>query len=304
MRFTLLVALAAALAACGISADSGADSGTGMRDGGGHSGDGGTLIVLPDAGGSPTAADAGDNCAQGAKLVYVVDESNRFSSFDPKTLQFTDLGSLNCPAIGGATPFSMSVDRSAIAWVLYSNGSVFRVNTQGLACQATSFSSSAFVNFGMGFVSDAVGSNDETLFIAGGKTVSSGSNTLATIAFPGLSITTVGTITGSPELTGTGDAKLWGFFPNVSPPIVSQIDKTNGSSLVTYPAPSLQGTPRAWAFAFWGGHFWIFLERKSDTSTVVYDMDASDGSLTTAIPSTGRTIVGAGVSTCAPVVIN
>ena len=61
--------------------------------------------------------------------------------------------------------------------------------------------------------------------------------------------------------------------------------------------------PTAWAFAFWGGDFWIFLTKGSETATTVYQIDGMTGTIkgTTAAP--GRTIVGAGVSTCAPVVI-
>jgi hypothetical protein len=49
--------------------------------------------------------------------------------------------------------------------------------------------------------------------------------------------------------------------------------------------------------------FWIFLQRAfADRSTVVYKLARASGELATAIPETGRTIVGAGVSTCAPIV--
>jgi hypothetical protein len=56
----------------------------------------------------------------------------------------------------------------------------------------------------------------------------------------------------------------------------------------------------AWAFAFWGGDFWIFLQRSQDTSTTVYRFVTATQTLSTVIANTGRTIVGAGVSTCAP----
>src|SRR4051812_49597795 len=65
-------------------------------------------------------------CLDAAKLVYVVDESNTFSSFDPSTLTFTDLGTLNCPGTSGDTPFSMAVDRQAQAWVLFASGKIFK----------------------------------------------------------------------------------------------------------------------------------------------------------------------------------
>ena len=171
------------------------------------------------------------------------------------------------------------------------------------ACSATSFASNTFINFGMGFVSNTSGSTDETLFVAGGgmSAIGSGSATLGTIAMPSLATAQLGTVAGSPELTGTGDAKLWGFYPDTTPPKVDQIDKTNGAESNEFKLPTLQGTPAAWAFAFWGGDFWIFLKRSNDNSTKVYHLKSADGSITTAIANTGRTIVGAGVSTCAPI---
>jgi len=260
-------------------------------------------------GGDMAMQGGGGDCGDAAKLVYVVDESNTFSSFDPPTLTFTDLGTLDCPADPGDTPYSMAVDRNAQAWVLYSSGALFQVDiVNGLACKATSFVSGQhnFVQFGMGFAANDVSSTDETLYIAGGASIGSGSEEFGTIAFPSLAVTQHGTVDGSPELTGTGDAKLWGFFPDTSPPKVSQIDKTSGASGTTFPAPSLAsvGTPKAWAFAFWGGDFWIFLERDIDSSTTVYQVKQSTGSVTAVKKNTGRTIVGAGVSTCAPVTVS
>ena len=109
---------------------------------------------------------------------------------------------------------------------------------------------------------------------------------------------------GAPELTGTGDAKLWAFSPNLMPPKVARLSKTTGAIESAFEAPGLAGTPRAWAFAFWGGDFFIFLERATDGSTKVWKMNGLTGALSTVIPDTGRSIVGAGVSTCAPVEIN
>jgi hypothetical protein len=58
-----------------------------------------------------------------------------------------------------------------------------------------------------------------------------------------------------------------------------------------------------WAFAFWGGDFWIFLQRMTEANTTVYQIGGTDGSMKGSTPAPGRSIVGAGVSTCAPVVI-
>jgi hypothetical protein len=202
----------------------------------------------------------------------------------------------------------MSVDRNAIAWVIYDSGELFRVNlTSGaLDCTKTTFAPQQGVaRFGMGFVSNSAGSSDETLFVSGSPLTGS----LTTTKFGTLSTTppytfaSLGTLAGAPELTGTGDAKLWAFFPNLSPPRVSQLDKATGATLTNYDAPQLTGSPLAWAFAFWGGDFYVFLERQTDASTHVWKVTQT-GAVSDVVPDSGRRIVGAGVSTCAPVMIN
>jgi hypothetical protein len=117
--------------------------------------------------------------------------------------------------------------------------------------------------------------------------------------------TPIGTVTGNPELTGTGNAELWGWFPDANAPRVEQLDKTTGAAIKTYKdtLTSLKGMPSAWAFAFWGGDFWVFLAKDAETSTTVYQIDGMTGALKGNTPTGNRLIVGAGVSTCAPVVI-
>ena len=267
-------------------------------------------------GGSGTTADGGlgDDCSAEAKLIYVVDQDRTLSSFNPQLLNapngpFVDLGRLTCPAATGAEPFSMAVDRDATAWVIYDSGELFTVNVKQLPldCVKTGFMPQLSVaKFGMGFVANTPGSKDETLFISGSDYGSSLSSThfgtLSTV--PPYAITLLSMLPGAPELTGTGDAKLWAFSPNVMPPKVARLSKANGAIESAFEAPGLAGTPRAWAFAFWGGDFFIFLERATDPSTKVWKMNGATGALTEVAADTGRSIVGAGVSTCAPVQIN
>ena len=250
----------------------------------------------------------GDGCSDSAKLVYVVDENNKLSNFDPSTKTFTDLGTLSCPASGGATPFSMGVDRNTIAWVLYNDGELFHVDiNNGLACTKTSWgSSNGLMQFGMGFSTNAAGGTDDTLFVAGGNDSGATMPTTATLAkldTGTFSATTVGTVQGWPELTGNGNAELWGFFPDQNNPRVEKIDKTTGNAVTTYPLSSLAGMPTAWAFAFWGGDYWVFLAKDLECSTTVYQVDGTNGMIKSMTPTNTRTIVGAGVSTCAPVII-
>jgi hypothetical protein len=120
----------------------------------------------------------------GNDLIYVVDRTYRLLSFDPRALDsggdpFTLIGNLECPSgapwpdwgSGQATPFSMSVDRDGMAWVLYTSGEIFKVSIEDAACQDSGFQrgQEGFQLFGMGYVSDAEGSDQETLFIAGGS---------------------------------------------------------------------------------------------------------------------------------------
>ena len=58
-----------------------------------------------------------------------------------------------------------------------------------------------------------------------------------------------------------------------------------------------------YAFAHWGGDYWVFLIKNSEASTTVYQVNGMTGAITSTTPTTGRVIVGAGVPTCAPVVI-
>ncbi len=254
-------------------------------------------------------------CLVGSQWIYTLDQVGLLSTFDPRTLSFTDLGFLNCPVTDPlATPFSMAVDQSAIAWVEYvdtsltgplsGNQALFRVDPATLQCTATSFQPDPNLDdFGMGFVFDPATGID-TLYVSGMTNAAFNStnpldkpSTLATISFPSLALTPVGPIAlGAPELTGTGDGQLWGFAParesTRQADTVAQLDPATGNALVTYTYGSL-GTG-GYAVKFWGGSLWIFV------GSTVWQVDRTNGSLSEAIANTGRVIVGAGVSTCAP----
>src|SRR5262245_46348237 len=120
--------------------------------------------------------------ADGVDLVYVVDEMNHFMSFDPRKLPndpFTIIGTLNCPHNGTsiqtnqpmAIPFSMSVDRDGVAWVLYSTGELFKVSIQTAACTKANntINASGMSLFGMGFSVDSPMADTEKLYLAGGN---------------------------------------------------------------------------------------------------------------------------------------
>ena len=69
-------------------------------------------------------------------FIYVVTTENELLSFYPPDVSFKSIGILKCPAKGGATPFSMGVDRKGVAFVTYNNGQLFRVSTKDASCAA------------------------------------------------------------------------------------------------------------------------------------------------------------------------
>lgn len=264
----------------------------------------------PDAGNNNTGGDGGnnngDNCSAEATFIYTVDDANDLLKFDPATKQFTSLGQLGCEADFLATPFSMGVDRNAIAYVLYSSGELFKVDTKTPSnCTKTAWQpQNGLELYGMGFSTETSGGTTDKLYIAGGVDPGAGSQTLASLDVSTMQSTVIGQVNGSPELTGTGSAELWGFFPG-NTPRVAKLDKATGGEVAgsSHALSQISGEPAAWAFAFHGGDFWVFLMRQTDSTTTVYQVDGTTGQIEGMTSSGGRVIVGAGVSTCAPVIL-
>ncbi len=94
---------------------------------------------------------------------------------------------------------------------------------------------------------------------------------------------------------------MWGFFPDTSPPRVARINKnTAAQSLQIDLPPAFFANVNAWAFAHWGGDYFIFFKSQSDVASSIWKVSGGDGSLTQVVANSGHVITGAGVSTCAP----
>lgn len=251
------------------------------------------------AAGSANSGGAGgatsDGCADETKQIYLLGKGNEFYRFDPMNLALEKVGTLSCPSPDpSATPFSMSVDRQATAWVLYNDGNLYKVNILDASCQATAFvpNQNGFKKFGMGFVSDGPGSTSESLYIVN----EFGIGKLDTTS---LTVTPVGQFgfSAAAELTGTGDGKLYGFFFGF-PPYITEINKSTGTTGTELGLDTIDaGT--GFAFAFWGADFWVFTAPNSKSSQI--DRYQPDTNTTSNEKSDiGFKVVGAGVSTCAP----
>jgi hypothetical protein len=166
----------------------------------------------------------------------------------------------------------------------------------------------------MGYSTNASGGTEESLFIG---TVNDGLGETASLArldptSGGLDV--VGNMQASGvEFTGNSLAELWGFAAQDMPMHVIQVDKATGATLADYSlenifGPGMSASATHWAWAFWGGDFYIFLRSAFDDETVVYRVFGETGSgpagefETYMESSGGLSIVGAGVSTCAPTV--
>lgn len=280
--------------------------GWGQGNNGNDSGQGG----MGEGGGfiPPTSGSGGggpiDNCSDAAKLVYVLSDDNDLYSFDPPAKKFTLIGQLGCNT--SLSPNSMAVDRNAVAWVNYVNafdsqGVIFKVSTVDASCDPspTVQLPAGFTRIGMGFSKNDLVSEEETLFVSGtsgtGLAKINAANTLNPI-----SNFSPGTFAGeSAELTGTGDGRLYGYF-TTSPVQVGQIDKTTAAVTNGKVITGL-ATPSAWAFSFWGGSFYLYAAGSGNSNVTKYDPVA--GTIDNAyMTNVGFRIVGAGVSTCAPLI--
>ncbi|MBW2523727.1 MAG: hypothetical protein JRI23_06105 [Deltaproteobacteria bacterium] len=294
--FALVPVVACAASASNEAEDDDDDS---TSTGTGGTGGGLNLGGSISGGGGPT-----DTCSDEAKLIYVLSDTNQLYSFKPDERLFTLIGPLGCNTT--MSPNSMAVDRDAVAWVNYVDGgllgdnagAIYRVSTADASCEPTPAVTlpAGWYRIGMGYSTDGANTDAETLFVtsiglAGG---------LGRIDGP--SLTPIGEFGGAfygqtAELTGTGDGRLFGFFTS-TPVEVGEIDKASAQVIANTPLPTVQ-VPSAWAFSFWGGDFYLYTANMGDSTVNRYR--PSDGSVDTAyMTNIGFRIVGAGVSTCAP----
>lgn len=318
LRLPILLSGLAAIYACSAAADSrfdddgvgfgsgpsGATTGSGAGDTTASGVGGGFLAGSSSASGSPSGGSS--DCSEAAKLIYVLSDANDLYSFKPDTKQFTYIGPLQCPTT--MQPNSMAVDRSATAWVNYvqsdvfgdTAGALYRVNTLNATCDPNPVLQmpNGWFRVGMGFSSDGTSKN-ETLYVT---SIGTG-GALGRIDMQGNQLVEIGGFSPpfsneSAELTGTGDGRLFAFF-TTSPVQIVELNKTNAATLQATPLGSVE-VPFSWAFSFWGGDFYLYTATTSN-SRVNRHRPSDQSTDTSYIADAGFTIIGAGVSTCAPV---
>lgn len=254
--------------------------------------------------------------------------------FDPETLTFTLLTDVVCPDTADWGVASMAIDRQRRAWIEWGglqNGKTDphykRIDVLDLDTGDCSVNQGELPvtehwggPLGMAFVSEAEDSPVEQLFF-----VDSGSNlhTLGSTEAIGryweFEKAHQGTEFSGVELTGTGEGRLfnlimnWSFewdhpctadnpcYPTVH---LGEVNKEDGSAISNVELPDVEALGIAtggFAFAHWGGRFWIF-SSENFGPTLVYDYDPATHTTVVALDDAPDGVVGAGVSTCAPTI--
>jgi hypothetical protein len=235
----------------------------------------------------------------GATLVYLISGENDLYSFYPPTLAFTKIGTIACTP--NSQPYSMAVDRTGTAYSVFADGSLWQIDTANASCKGTSYvpaqQNEPFHNFGMGYAGDQ---NGETLYVADANfnVDSLGLATIDTKTFTRDFIADFQPELPRCELTGTGDGRLFAFclFTSGTGSQIAEVDR-NTAKVIAINQLAVGDASDAFAYAFWGGEFWIFTGPSKTTTVTEYD----PGTLTeTNVATINATIVGAGVSTCAP----
>lgn len=239
-------------------------------------------------------------CDAGAREVWLLSNDDQLYVFDPLLVTVELRSQLDCP--GGMN--SMSVSRKDVGYVGAQNGSMFTVDLQTGHCTPTSFDPARYglSSYGMGFVADPVPAG-ERLYIAP-QDPAGQVNALGTVdVFGSFAYAEIGRFDPPlppTEVTGTGDGRLYGVHVSdgVSNGELMQIDKTSAAILerVTLPVDRMYS---AFDFAFWGGSFYIFMTYQGEDFSHVIRYTQGQGD-PVEIATLAPVIIGAGVSTCAP----
>jgi hypothetical protein len=224
----------------------------------------------------------------------------------------TLVGDVVCPT--AADPYSIAVDRSAQAWVVYTDGKLYKVDTATAACTATAFVAGqhGFTSFSMAFAADTPGGDTETLY-ASGSGVSGSQAGLATIDRSTLTLTPVGDYVASPSgsapitppvyLAGGADAKLGGGFLLNKNYYIGHFDPTNAHVISTLNESTLlinnQPATNHYAMIPWGTRYHIFVTEGTGTRDY---LDHNDEITIEQYGVTPLPLLTLGASTCATAV--
>ena len=233
--------------------------------------------------------------------------------FDPEALRYTVVGEVSCPLDGGFLR-SMAVSRDGVAYASDNRGNLFAVDTDDASCRATDMETEqeGVSNFGMGYATLG-DTTEERLYITATGSWYRDETTpyrrLLSIDTGAYVVSDIGALEAptpaNMELTGTGDGRLFGMVVDVRDlrNLVITVELLDADTAATLERKRVNLEARSgFAFAQWGGDFWLFTEAPDGSARVArFDWETGEviDTIDTALEVPG-TIIGAGVSTCAP----
>ncbi|WAS99257.1 hypothetical protein [Nannocystis punicea] len=240
--------------------------------------------------------------------VFVLSLTAELWKFFPMDNSFQKLGPLSCDL--PPNTFSMAVDRLGYAWVQYSGGQLRTIDVTNVAnCTDPGYvvGQQGITNFGMAFVSNSQSDACDRIYGNRANFVPEGNAVSDFFAIDpvSLNVQQIGKSDyGTAEVTGTGDGRAF-LFAGANPAKLVEIDKATGQKLAVTPLPGVE-LGSAWAFAFFGGDFYFFTNSQNGPGSEVTHIDYDDSDMngqqdiTVVVADAPISIVGAGVSTCAP----
>jgi hypothetical protein len=242
--------------------------------------------------------------------IFVLSKTAQLWKYFPTTQALEMLGPIDC----GVEPstFSMGVDRQGFAWVQFSDLQLRKIDVTDVAqCSDPGFApmQQGIENFGMAFVSNSAEDKCDRIYGNHYNGVAEGAQVAEFFSVDPVTLDVVVhgmSDYGLAELTGTGDGRAF-LFAGPDPSRLVEVDKASGATIAITPLPGVK-TGGGFAFAFFAGDFYFFTDAESDGSSEVtrIDYDDSDNNgqqdLDVVLEDAPIRIVGAGVSTCAPLV--
>lgn len=252
-------------------------------------------------------------CEVGDDNIFLLSEDGEIWTFDPRTLSF-DYVATACR--GWDSPFSMAVSRKARAWIQYDAGKVLTLDLKdpNAACLDPGFDppDTNYEQFGMAFVPDGAGQACDRMYVhsrLSGDDRGRGGGRLGVVDPNTLELTDIaGVQYNRGDLAAMADGRLFSFAGG-DPWMLNEYDKRTGALVGDRHLKDFDDLTVARAMVAWHGYLYIFTTSEWSDCTYVhkYDIDGLDGHgevLTTLTNDAPITIVGAGVATCAPAMLD
>ena len=228
-------------------------------------------------------APEGDCGTTSSHIYLLLDETDHpLYTFDPQTLLFELVGTLDCAIFG--TPTHIAAARDGFLYVAYSDTSLYQLDLQDMSC--IELDAPILPISGMAFVGQSNRLWEETLFV-------STQEELQTLS-PSSS---VGYLPAS-LLSGTPQGTLWSLQPTTL--LLAEISTSNAQSQNSFSVQEVASTNEIdnLAFAHWNEEFYFFVRKYGlGNSSDIYKATAQ-GSVESVLPQSGYTIVSATASSC------